>query len=1768
MIQRFKQALPETDWPWIIPALRQDPLIWNYIQNQETLDLLVEQPGENLVIWSPAYICLLTLDKPASLADLRTSSSALISYGLRHHAASIYEDLITSNGSMNQNNRSLENAALLALALRERKQLLGSWKQVMDELSTNDVRIWRTPFTCLYGMIDDPDELLNTLLSNIIFHSIVLHIILSNPQPTENQINKLYDCIKLLDLPDQINLLQNLSFQRPGIASNIAELLTSEFEEKTIQQMPDINYLQALIHRSEILRIGCQYDQQIKYLNTAEEIAANLLSQLAIRIAKSAILNNQPDIANEAFAHAIELSNNDEGTIAETYSAKIELGTLSQNDVANSPYDQIIDKGEFPQNLIIAAFTAHLKGDSDQAKAIACRASAELINSPPRRDQEKSLTDVQSLSTFLLEIGLYEEAIVVCEILLENQPNNIDGLITLVEAQTQAGKYSDAVNSAHSAMAIDPSSLNLRRILIKTQIAGREWQAALDELEIILKRLAAPKPEDLLGVATCALHLDQPEHAAQVCQQAIHLYPENGSVHALLGKALLHLGAPSTAIDHFEKAIHFAPHLPEPWIDKANYLVENDKIQEGTDTLLEAIKVLPQTPELHYSLGKIYLINENFSSSLSEFNKAYELVIIPNRKNNDLFPKVVLSLGKTFLTMDQIEDAHNVLSKANQMLPDNAEVAHIYAKSLILMEQPDKALSALEVKMKAQPADIETQLDYARAHNMLEKHPEEAIKVLTRILLEHPNHEEATALLAHATALKGDLGNALRLYQKALDTNIGKDASWRVYLCLGLSNVALKLDQPEIAIATIQEALEDNPKDLDLLMSLSEAFFEAGLENDAMLTILEAYHNAPDDPETLLWFAEQAIRLGAVGDAVNALERTSQLIQDQSDIIVRLGKAQICAGNLSDGIETFNRLLNFDNANLSDLYAVYLELKENNELSIGVSFLKRAHEISDQPDIVLLTELITAYYEIGDYTSALDIIDSNTETISNNAEILGFKADFLLKTNRPQAAYASIEHAIQINPEDPDLHYQAAQILRQNNDLIGALHHAEHILDLDDGHVKARYLAADLSYACLLDNQAREHLKPLGSITQQELVDKLNPEEQIELYCLMSELALDNKEEIIAAEIIAPFQEISANHPRLVSLLSRLMYRQGDFRRSIELLEEAEENLRNFKPSSELSNSIENTKLSFAEAANENMQWGKAISISENAIASTPFEPRPHKTLLKSLIDRAEYEQLCQHMDVKRHSPGRQALEESTFQLFQKSIDAALRCSQIDDTKNQILRFKKRGLDIFDPETSKLMDLSLYPQSPEEIASSISAKSRLCETDHAIRVAGKEADNPRVLLQSAIAFEESQPIKALENARKALRTNQDNPIYNYYVSRLAYQNSEAVTALENIKIALALWSDEPRWHVLAAKIRLEIGHIPAAITHLEQAAMLEPRHASHHTALGDVYIKDNDPDNAIKALESAIRLDPNEPSNWLSMSEAYQLDGNLEEAANCAEQAIKMTPRQVEPLLLRAKIELASNKPKKALNFIRAALKLNSKDPKTMLLLVNTLNELGRSDEAIEALDHAISVSMEPLPLLLERANYMRVLHGDRKRLEALKELAQRYPDESMVLKALSESLLDNELIEEAVLCAQHAVRVTTDQHKPFHQAELHLHLGYVLRIAGQLDQSIHNLAEAIRLAPQIVDTYIEIGRVHMERREYDKALEYFNQAICLSPKNPQAYFEAGQAHRECKEYEDAEEMMHQASCLAPSDAKIKRQLAAIVALNLVQQTKEASVAA
>jgi tetratricopeptide (TPR) repeat protein len=122
--------------------------------------------------------------------------------------------------------------------------------------------------------------------------------------------------------------------------------------------------------------------------------------------------------------------------------------------------------------------------------------------------------------------------------------------------------------------------------------------------------------------------------------------------------------------------------------------------------------------------------------------------------------------------------------------------------------------------------------------------------------------------------------------------------------------------------------------------------------------------------------------------------------------------------------------------------------------------------------------------------------------------------------------------------------------------------------------------------------------------------------------------------------------------------------------------------------------------------------------------------------------------------------------------------------------------------------------------------------------------------------------------------------------------------------------------------------------------------------------------------------------------------------------------------------------------------------------------------------------------------------------------------------------------------------------------------ANLHGLIGRLLRIVGQLDQAIYHLTEATHLAPHVIEPYLELGRAHQERRQYRQALQIYRQATQIAPDDPRPHFQAGLALKEGKDYRGAESMLRRAATLAPSDVNIRRQLAAIAALNLVHNPR------
>jgi tetratricopeptide (TPR) repeat protein len=118
--------------------------------------------------------------------------------------------------------------------------------------------------------------------------------------------------------------------------------------------------------------------------------------------------------------------------------------------------------------------------------------------------------------------------------------------------------------------------------------------------------------------------------------------------------------------------------------------------------------------------------------------------------------------------------------------------------------------------------------------------------------------------------------------------------------------------------------------------------------------------------------------------------------------------------------------------------------------------------------------------------------------------------------------------------------------------------------------------------------------------------------------------------------------------------------------------------------------------------------------------------------------------------------------------------------------------------------------------------------------------------------------------------------------------------------------------------------------------------------------------------------------------------------------------------------------------------------------------------------------------------------------------------------------------------------------------------------MGKIDRLKGNLDQAVARLAKSIKLDPSLIDAYLELGQTYQARREVNNAIETYHKAIDMVGKDPRPYLQASAAYKESRDYRNAEYMLRQAAQLSPSDQSIRRQLAAIVALNLVNNLQEA----
>lgn len=273
-LKQLRSVLREDDWQPVLSALRQDPLVWDALQDDILCSNALEVCGNIPHAWNPARLGLLSLGYTFPEDTLRTTPASQLEPDLAARLLSLSTD---PQGA----SQDLASAMLAALLAHEACHQSKQWQRALANVCEKHAALLPTVLACLLPIAPDPVILLSTFLTGNLFpeaderRRLLTHAILANPLDTEQRINLFVRVLATLSNEEQLSTLAWLEHNNLGsLASPIAtqllgkgkareaEPVTSQGEETHFDI--DTVYTQAMLQK-----LSGKMDESKKTLSTA-----------------------------------------------------------------------------------------------------------------------------------------------------------------------------------------------------------------------------------------------------------------------------------------------------------------------------------------------------------------------------------------------------------------------------------------------------------------------------------------------------------------------------------------------------------------------------------------------------------------------------------------------------------------------------------------------------------------------------------------------------------------------------------------------------------------------------------------------------------------------------------------------------------------------------------------------------------------------------------------------------------------------------------------------------------------------------------------------------------------------------------------------------------------------------------------------------------------------------------------------------------------------------------------------------------------------------------------------------------------------------------------------------------------------------------------------------------------------------------------------------------------------------------------------------------
>jgi tetratricopeptide (TPR) repeat protein len=369
-------------------------------------------------------------------------------------------------------------------------------------------------------------------------------------------------------------------------------------------------------------------------------------------------------------------------------------------------------------------------------------------------------------------------------------------------------------------------------------------------------------------------------------------------------------------------------------------------------------------------------------------------------------------------------------------------------------------------------------------------------------------------------------------------------------------------------------------------------------------------------------------------------------------------------------------------------------------------------------------------------------------------------------------------------------------------------------------------------------------------------------------------------------------------------------------------------------------------------------------------------------------------------------------------------------------------------------------------------------------------------------------------------------------------------------ALARFEQALAAAPENPEVIEAVGRALLNLDRLEEAEASFLDALELDPEWVGPRMGLAMVALRRDEPFKIVHHLERAIETDPEYPDAYVELGRYYGAMAEPALAKATFERWTARHPEDADMLINAGLTAFDAADYAQALDFFEKAVEaalVEEQKSGARTFRANTLDMLGRYDEAVEAYEEVIAET----PEWWEAHANLGICHarnGQSERAEAaFRRGLEDCPGSPEIRDELAAHLLSERRdLPEALRLSEEAVALGRDEIR-------HLHtLGEARLALGDEAGAAEAYSAMLALDPENPEAHLELGLLYEARGEAREAEEHFVESLKSDPANPRALYSYASLYYAADDLESAEELLVRA---VASDARYSPALSALASI-------------